>query len=941
MLTSMACLNCSGPVKPTSQITGTKTLLDEQTSLSAICAMDQNTILAGTNEGLIYVIVNDSIKQRYNTNSNTHIYKISAQIIPEKSIRDQNAGPDTLYTIGLRNRKSFQFWRTAHEEGKSFKQIKQFSIAIKEFYSTYDFIETGEKSGEYLVCTSNGLYISPESKHPVSSLVFDSLKLIHPPMERLKKLDDFRYPVHNVQRKDTNSFVFSTPEGIMYYDKESQNISFYLKDTDIQYVYQKNDTTYALSKDSIYTITYAPLPKTIKSETLLLPEAVAYFKDDNGIDWFFSRRELLINDGYNTIKTSNIIDEEGKSTRSYYAKGMEKIRLISSTGGKEISLFNIVKKGPVATITTYDPILGRVFLLDNENYLYRKKRGEETFYRIGKLAEGSAFNRMAVSGNTLYLATNKKIVALKTYGLFSMTGSPVTLFECRGEEEIKELGKAGGQIIVGTDNRLLSIDQNNKVLIRSNIESVYPANRQHTKLIIRTLDNHIYEFDGKTEPKGVNYSGLMAKYMECVSKVRHENYIFNWDSVIYAIDRNSVTRYTPKSESDMLKGLSILPFGCSAVDDSTILISTRHGSILLNTKCDIPPDYSKDLSEPVIGRDNSLFNCLISFSILAFIVFLTIFIRHLKKVLEKIQEQSRQKALMLLDRTEQQLLALRGVKIPEALQLQAKAKEQLKAKNHKGVAEVSSQISAFEERYLQLKEMVGEVSDYLAKLPVVEGITEEYHISLNTIKNNLDSSPLCKSLEQAELLNKSLQGLKEASISKHDYLSIYTAGLISRASSLQPEFSDILTGQIDELAASSLLFHDKLVKFKLLEFQIKQAQLLDFITKCNQHSYDVVSARKLGLTAKITEFYNSFAPGDLDLILDALTIKSTVCDHAKVFCILLSVPHIETVKLESLLTGKYYGTRRSEIKHRLIKNKTIWQSADSILIKQRINLITE
>jgi hypothetical protein len=102
-----------------------------------------------------------------------------------------------------------------------------------------------------------------------------------------------------------------------------------------------------------------------------------------------------------------------------------------------------------------------------------------------------------------------------------------------------------------------------------------------------------------------------------------------------------------------------------------------------------------------------------------------------------------------------------------------------------------------------------------------------------------------------------------------------------------------------------------------------------------------VSARKLGLTAKIAEFYNSFAPGDLELILDALTIKSTVCDHAKVFCILLSVPHIETVKLESLLTGKYYGTRRSEIKHRLIKNKTIWQSADSILIKHRINLITE
>ena len=150
MLTSMACLNCSGPVKPTSQITGMKTLLDEQTSLSAICAMDKNTILAGTNEGLIYVIVNDSIKQRYNTNSNTHIYKISAQIIPEKSIRDQNAGPDTLYTIGLRNRKSFQFWRTVHEEGKSFKQIKQFSIAIKEFYSTYDFLKPWKIAGSTL-----------------------------------------------------------------------------------------------------------------------------------------------------------------------------------------------------------------------------------------------------------------------------------------------------------------------------------------------------------------------------------------------------------------------------------------------------------------------------------------------------------------------------------------------------------------------------------------------------------------------------------------------------------------------------------------------------------------------------------------------------------------------------------------------------------------------
>lgn len=538
---------------------GVTNFLPSNIKLTSLSQITDSSFFAGTENGVIYLIENDSIKRVFNTNINTPIYKVGAQL-----------NQDTIIHIGFRDRKGFQRWNS----NGTFEVSKKFSIIIKDSFSVYNFYKISEHSKDYIIASSNGLYRT--------NLPSDTLELLYPPREIVESSDDYRFAIYNLVQYKKGNFLFSATKGLLCYDALSNKVDTLFENPDVQHISIFKDSTYILSSDSLYVMCDGSVVSRIASP---VKDAKSFYNIDNGY-WFFSGQSLKILRDKELREFDNIINIKSKSSRNILASTSDFIYFISASGGKKIVRNSVALTNQAIGLSAVDPVNKTAYFLNHENLIFRMNPNTNFAVLIGKLSPDQEFKRMLAYKERLYFMSTNAILSYDKPQFWQLHQNLKCIFRKDSKEDFKSVAISGDKLLIGTDIRLYSRDMTSGIidtLLRENIESIYnPGVFKNDTCIVKSLTNSIHcVSNGKVVTPNKRLCLInIIKENEC------DNLIVINDSLFIAvntshIDMVSIVNGSNKSKI-FLKSSSILPWGTVALNDSLLLLSGDEGCRVIN-----------------------------------------------------------------------------------------------------------------------------------------------------------------------------------------------------------------------------------------------------------------------------------------------------------------------------------------------------------------------
>lgn len=611
--------SCKRESRHTIDLQGVTHFLPSNINITSLSQINDTSFFAGTENGIIYLIENDTIKREFNTRNNTPIYKVDAYW-------DQ----DTILHIGFRDRKGFQRWNA----NGSFNESQEFSIHIKDSFSVYNFYKISEHSDDYIVATSNGLYLT--------HLPYDTLELLYPTEEILENADDYRIPIYNLIQYQKNSFLFSASNGLLRYDPLSNKIDTLFENPDLQHISMNKDSLYLLSSDSLYIIHDGSVVNQIASP---VEDAISFYKINNGY-WFFSGQSLKIIQDKNHRGYDNTINIKSKSSRNLLVTTADYIYFISEKGGGRIAPYNVLLTKQVIRLSALDPVTKKAYFLNDENLIFRKNQGSDSAIIIGKIDPEQDFKKLLAYNERLYFVSSNAIKSLYKPALWQFNNKLNTVFRKESKEDIKSVSISDGKLLIGTDIRLYSRDMESGIidtLLRENIESIYNTSIYgNDKSIVRSLTNAMhYVSNGKI----ARSDNTRFWYVDYIKENDFDNLIIINDSLLIEVTDNSIRKVSPDDGqikfTTLVKGSSIAPFATEALNDSLLFFSGNDCCRVININ-----NPNENQSIVFIDRNPRIKIVILLVTLFLIVILVRLLIKIRKNTLNVVEKQAGQQQLV-------------------------------------------------------------------------------------------------------------------------------------------------------------------------------------------------------------------------------------------------------------------------------------------------------
>jgi len=611
--------SCKRESKRTIDLQGVTHFLPSKINITSLSQINDSSFFAGTENGIIYLIENDSIKRVFNTRNNTPIYKVDACF-----------NKDTILNIGFRDRKGFQRWNA----NGYFDSLQKFSIYIKDSFSVYNFCKISEHSDDYIVASSNGLYRT--------HLPSDSLELLYPTIEILQNVDDYRVPIYNLIKYQKNRFLFSASKGLLRYDPLSNKIDTLFEISDLQHISAEKDSLYLLSSDSLYVFHDGSVVTKMAPP---VKDAIAFYKIYNGY-WFFSGQSLKILQGEKLRVYDNIIHIKSKSSRNLLTTTSDYIYFISEKGGGKIAPYNALLTRQAIRLSALDPVTKKVYFLNDENLIFRKNPGSDSAIIIGKIDPEQEFKRMLAYNERLYFVSSNAIKSFDKPSLFLFNNKLNTIFRKESKEDIKSVVISGGKLLIGTDIRLYSRDIElgiTDTLLRENIESIYNTNINGNDIsIVGSLTNAMHYVSNGKLTKSDNKK---LWYVNYIKENDFDNLIIINDSSLIEVTDISIRKVCrDKGQiklTTLLKGSSIVPWATAVLNDSLLFVSENDCCKVLNIN-----NPTEKQSIFFVDRNSLVKNVILLISLFLIFIVVRLLIKTRKNTINVVAKQGEQQQLV-------------------------------------------------------------------------------------------------------------------------------------------------------------------------------------------------------------------------------------------------------------------------------------------------------